>query len=419
MKALWLVVLASCSVFAAPKRTVLHAARAVVPESGKVISPAWLSIEDRRIVSLSSARPEGEVTELGDVTLVPGFIDAHSHLLYVEAATADAMVGEATSLDETDRALRAVMLGKQALRAGFTTVRDLGNSGRSGDVALRRAIAAGWVEGPRVLASTRALAPPMGQFYRLAPQHLALAEQEYAVVRTPEQATAAVVDALAEGADCIKVIVDAGRNRELDAATLTAIVTRAHQAKVKVAAHATTSEAAQRAVAAGVDSLEHGYELNDATLALMAKKNIALVPTDYPLAFYEAFSANEPPEVQAAARAQYAAFRATSKGRLQRALKAKVPIVYGSDAYMKTALGDRGREMQWVFEAYAEAGMSSLEILRALTSTAARQLGIDGGSFAAGERADLVALEGDPTKDVKSLSRVKAVFKAGLKVDDL
>lgn len=412
MKALSLV-LVSCCVFAAPKKEVLHAARALNPESGKVISPAWLSIQNGRIVSLSSTKPEGEVTELGDVTLVPGFIDAHSHLLHVEAPNEDAMVGEAISLDETDRALRAVWLSKQVLRAGFTTVRDLGNSGRGGDVALKRAIAAGFFEGPRVITSTRALSSPVGQFYRLSARHLAVADQEYAIVRTPEEATAAVVNALAEGADCIKVIVDAGKGRELDVETLTAIVTRAHRAKVKVAAHTVTVEAAERAVAAGVDSIEHGYALNDATLAQMAKKNIALVPTDYPAAFYEAFVTSAAD--QDAARDRFTVFRASSKDRLQRAIKAKVPIVYGSDSYTTTPLGDRGREMQWVFDAYADAGMSSLEILRSMTSTAAKQLGIEGGSFAAGEPADIVALEGDPTKDVKSLSRVKAVFKAGVK----
>ncbi|MGV3624589.1 MAG: amidohydrolase family protein [Archangium sp.] len=416
MKTLGLLALLSTVALAAPKRDVLHAARALNPETGKLISPAWLIIEDGRIVSLTSTKQDGERIELGDVTLVPGFIDAHAHLLHVETPTEDAMIDEAVALSDADRALRAVTFAKQALRAGFTTVRDLGNSGRGGDVSLKRAIAAGWLEGPRVIASTRALSGPLGQFNRLAPQHLALADQEYAIVRTPEEATAAVVNALAEGADVIKVIVDAGKGRELDQLTLNAIVTRAHTARVKVAAHCVLQESAERAIAAGVDSIEHGYNLNDAALAQMAKKNIALVPTDYPAAFYEAFVSEVPAAAQQAVRDRFTVFRASSKDRLARAMKAKVAVVYGSDAYAVTPLNDRGREMQWVFDAYAEAGMSPLDILRSMTSTAARHLGLEAGSFAAGQSADVVALEGDVLKDVKSLSRVKAVFKGGVAV---
>lgn len=418
MHARWLAVVAlsSLSAFAAP--TLLHAARAVTPETGAVTAPAWLRIDNGRIVSLGTTKPTGEaaLVELGDVTLVPGFIDAHAHLLHVEAPTDDAMVGEAVSLSDADRALRAVPLAKEVLRAGFTTVRDLGNSGRGGDVSLKRAVTAGWVEGPRVLASTRALSGPLGQFARLAPTHVALASQEYAVVRTPDEATAAVVDALAEGADCIKVIVDAGAGRELDDATLAAIVKRAHAAKVKVAAHCVTPEAADRAVAAGVDSIEHGYALSDATLATMAKKRIALVPTDYPTSFYEGFVTAAPSAQQAQVRERFKAFRASSRERLKRAAAAKVPIVFGSDAYTPTELADRGREMQLVFDAYAEAGLSGLEVLRSATSTAAAQLGLDVGTLKVGAPADVVALEGDPLKDVKALSRVKAVFKRGARV---
>jgi imidazolonepropionase-like amidohydrolase len=396
-------------------RLVLHASRAVLPESGKVITPAWLSIEGGRITGLTTTKPpgEGELIELEGATLVPGFIDAHAHLLHAESPRADALVEEVVTLSEADRAFRATRFARQVLRAGFTTVRDLGNSGRGGDVALRRAIAAGWVEGPRVLASTRALAPPLGQFDRLAPAHAALASDEYAVIRTPEEATAAVVDALAQGADCIKVIVDVDRGRELVSDVLDAVVARAHAGGVKVAAHCVTAGAAARAVKAGVDSIEHGYALPDSTLAEMAKKGIALVPTDYPAAFYEGFVSGPSAERQ---RAHFAAFRASSQDRLRRAVKLKVPIVFGSDAYVQTPLDDRGREMQLVFTAYAESGLTPLEVLRAVTSTAAKQLGVDGGGLSAGGPADVVVLDGDPLQDVGALARVRAVFKQGQRV---
>lgn len=396
-------------------RQLFHAARAIAPESGQVTSPAWLLIEGSRIVSLGTTRPPGDarLVELGALTLVPGFIDAHAHLLHVEKPHEDSIVNEAISLSEADRALRGAWLAGQVLRGGFTTVRDLGNSGRGADVSLRRAIASGWVMGPTIIASTRALAPPLGQFGRLAATHLAVASQEYAIVRTPDEATAAVADALAEGADCIKVIVDSGKGRELDQPTLEAIVARAHRAGVKVAAHCVTSEAAERAVAAGVDSIEHGYQLNDATLAMMAKRRIALVPTDYPGSFYELFAPDGPAEERAKVLTSFVEFRERSKKRLQRAVANKVAIVYGSDTYVETPLRDRGREMALVFEAYADAGLSPLEVLRSATSTAAKHLGLPGGRLEPGAPADLVAIEGNPLDDVKALGRVRLVVRQG------
>ena len=201
VSAVWCSTLISLSAMAADP-VVLHAARALAPETGLLTAPAWLVVKDGRIESLGATRPavDAGVLELGDVTLLPGFIDAHAHLLHSEDDSPDSMAGQAARMSDADRALRATRFAGQALRVGFTTVRDLGNSGRGLDVSLQRAIGAGWVKGPRVVPSTRALAPPLGQFGRLAPPSLFLAAQEYALVRTPQEGTAAVVDALAEGA---------------------------------------------------------------------------------------------------------------------------------------------------------------------------------------------------------------------------
>lgn len=167
-------------------------------------------------------------------------------------------------------------------------------------------------------------------------------------------------------------------------------------------------------MAAGVDSIEHGYQLSDATLAAMAKRGVGLVPTDYPETFYAAFAPAAEP-ARAAALARYAGFRKSSIDRLRRAVKAGVPIVYGSDAYVATALGDRGQELGLVFQAYAEAGLTPLEVLRSATSTSARALGlgVGAGTLAVGAPADVVAVEGDVLKDVKALQRVRLVLKAG------
>ncbi len=394
---------------------VLHAARAIAPKSGVVTAPAWVTVTGERLVAVSSQPPDaGPVRELGDCTVLPGLIDAHSHLLHVEKPGDDhSLVVEAVTSSDAERALRGARFARQMLEAGFTTVRDLGNSGRYADVALKRAVKKGWVVGPAMLVSGRALAPAGGQFVAVAPGHEGVVDQEYAIVSSPDTARAAVREAFAAGADLVKVIVDHGPGRMLSAAELNAIVAVAHENGRKVAAHVLTAKAADLAVAAGVDSLEHAYDLPDATLKEMAKKKIYLVPTDYPESFYEAFApaGSEHDTVVA----MFKKFHARSMERLTRARKAGVPIAFGSDGYTITELDHRGREAALVFRAYAEAGMPPLEVIRAATSNAAALLGLPDGSATLdkGSVADLVVVRGDPTRDVGALEAVELTVSRG------
>jgi len=397
-------------------RVVLHAGRVVTPASGSVLANAYVTVEGGRIARVATEPPEGgsDITELGDVTLVPGLIDAHTHLLHEEAAGDErAMIAEVVTMSEAERALRGVVYARDMLRAGFTTVRDLGNSGHGADVALKRAIARGWVEGPTMVVSGRALAPPGGQFERLTAEHLSLVEREYATVRGVDDARLLVAQAFYEGADCIKVIADSGPGRTVGDAELRAIVETAHRAGRKVAAHALTEASAAAAVSAGVDSIEHGYAITDATLVEMAKKKIFLVPTDYPESFYAAFAPAGP--AHDAVLTSMKKFRAGSIDRLRRAQRFKVRIAAGSDAYVPTSSGNRGHDAALIFRAYAEAGMSPLDILRAATTNAAELLGLspDAASMTAGGVADIVGLRGDPTKDADALQHVTFVMKAG------
>lgn len=397
-------------------RLVLHAARALVPRTGAVVAPAWVEIEGGAIVRMSQTAPTdaASATELGDATLLPGLIDAHTHLLSATLPDdGSAMVAEAITMTDADRALRGVHIGRQMLESGFTTVRDLGNSGRAGDVALRRAIDKGWVLGPKMLVSTRALAPPGGQFGLVAPAHLPLVEQEYAVVASVDDARALARQALFEGADCLKLIVDSGPGRTLTEPEVRAVVEIAHAAGKKVAAHVLTEKAAEVAVTAGVDSCEHAYRISDATLTKMAEKKIFLVPTDYPMEFYARFAPSGPDHdaVMAALAKQHDG----NVDRLRRAKRLHVPIAAGADAYVITEIGHRGKEASLIFRAYAEAGLTPLEIVRAATSSAADLLGLPPKHTAleAGSPADLVAVRGDPTKDVEALRRVAFVMKSG------
>lgn len=407
----------------------LHAARALQPTTGKVVAPAYVLVEGERIVSVGTTAPTPstppapgtptatEVVELGDATILPGLVDAHSHLLSAQGPEESAIVTEVATTSDADRALRAVRFAKQMVRAGFTTVRDLGNSGHGADVSLKRAIRSGIVEGPSMVVSTRALAPPGGQFPRLTEAAADLVDHEYAVVKSPDEARASVTRAFYEGADCIKVIVDHGPGRSLDRETLEAIVATAHAAGRKVAAHALEDKAARAAIAAGVDSIEHGYSLSDATLSEMAKKKISLVATDYPLTHYLGFVPAGP--AHDAVLEALTKFHASNVERLRRAKKANVTIVAGSDAYVETPAGDRGCEALLVFRAYAEAGLSPLEIVRSATVNAAALLGRPPGtsSMEPGSIADILVVEGDPLADPSALERTAAVFLAGRRVE--
>jgi imidazolonepropionase-like amidohydrolase len=401
-------------------RIVLHADRALVPKTGQIISPAWVEIEGTTITRVASTPPAdaANARELGDATIMPGLIDAHSHLLHLEKADdGSSMVAEAVTMTDADRALRGAKLAREMLRAGFTTVRDLGNSGRTGDVALKRAIDKGWVTGPTMLVSTRALAPPGGQFPRLGPAFGALVEQEYVVVRSADEGRAAVRQAFYEGADLIKIIVDHGPGRTMTADEVKAVVDAAHAAKKKVAAHVLTPEAADVAVTAGVDSCDHAYDISDATLSMMSTKRIFLVPTDYPGDYYEKFAPAGPKHD--AVLAHMKKFRERAIARLALAKKLRVPIAAGSDAYVETEHDDRGKEAGLVFRAYAESGLSPLEIVQTATSNAAELLGLPDKATALdkGSPADVIAVRGDPTKDAGALTQVTLVIKRGRVVE--
>ncbi len=197
-------------------------------------------------------------------------------------------------------ALHGAARARTFLAAGITTVRDLGNSGRFADVALRNAINDGSVDGPRMIVSGPGLSPEGGQFPGLQPQHRAIAEEEYRIIRGVEDARLAVRENVTYGAQVIKIYSNNTPNPgSLSVAEMQAIVDEAHRHGVKVSAHATSDAAVWRAVQAGVAGIEHGYQVADSTLALMKQKGVFLVPTDMDTATYRlflrGFNPNAPP----------------------------------------------------------------------------------------------------------------------------
>ena len=411
---------------ASPPRVVaVRAARMLDVRGGNIVPNAVIVIENGRVTSAGAGLqvPAGaQVMDLGDATMLPGLIDSHTHLLqnYEPRYGGDDpnMILTVTQLGTVRRALLGAAMGREMLEAGFTTVRDLGNSGINGDVALRDAIRAGWVVGPRIVASTRALSAAGGQFGGVTSETQRIIEQEYVTISGVEEARRAVRQAFYDGADCIKVIVNTGP-RVISPEEMKVIVEEAHRVGRKVAAHAIGDQATRIAAEAGVDSIEHAYTIPDDALRMMAEKKIFLVPTDYPAEFYTtAFPAppNSTPEQRRQQEAGAKQFATGNAERLARAVRAGVRIAAGSDEYYNIAGKTRGQSSLLMFRAYAAAGMSPLEIIRAASVNAAELLAGERapfGSIEPGKFADLIAVKGDPTRDITELERVRFVMKGG------
>ncbi|HXJ88994.1 MAG TPA: amidohydrolase family protein [Candidatus Binatia bacterium] len=406
----------------------IRAARLIDGKTDTIVKDAVVLVTGEKIAAVGSglAIPiNTKVIDLGDATLLPGLIDAHTHLL-------SEMDGSNLSLQDVEmlrivatestaeRALLGAKLGREDLEAGITTVRDVGNSGVNGDVALRRAIERGWVPGPRIVTSTRALAAQGGQFGTLTPAAQQLIEEEYVTVRGPESARQAVRQALYDGARCIKVIVNGSpANVTLD--EMKAIVDEAHTAGVKVAAHAIGDKATRIAAQAGADSIEHAYVVPDDVLKMMVEKHIFLVPTDGTLKTFVdmSFGTRQPSESERAEREkEYAPYVKQEQDRLKRAIKMGVPVAAGSDMYLSMPRMTRGQASLLVYEAYAEAGMTAMDIIHAATRDAAELLGMQDriGTLEPDKLADIIAVPGDPSKDVRALEHAKFVMKGGVVV---
>jgi imidazolonepropionase-like amidohydrolase len=408
---------------APPPTTVIRAARMIDPKGGNVMQNPVILVQGGRIVSVGSGSPvpaDVRVIDLGALTVMPGLIDSHTHLLqnYLGELGGDDpnMLLTVATMSTAKRALLGAKMGREDLEAGITTVRDLGNSGFSGDVALRDAINAGWVVGPRIRASTRAISAAGGQFGPVQPATQKLIEQEYVVISTVDEARRAVRQAFYDGADLIKVIVNTGP-RVVSLDEMKAIVEEARRVNRTVAAHAIGDTATRIAAEAGVTSIEHAYTIPDEVLRMMAQKGIYLVATDYPADFYTSAlrPSNLTPEQQKQQQAGAAQFAKGNAERLMRAVKAGVKIAFGSDEYYDTPSRTRGQTSLLTLQAYQEAGMSPLEVLRSATVNAAALLGWGDriGSIEAGKLADIIAVDGDPLKDVKELQKVRFVMKGG------
>ena len=389
--------------------TVLRPARVF---DGEAIHEGWaVRVRGDRIDAAGPAAgidtANAKVMDLPGLTLMPGLVEAHSHVLlhpYNETPWNDQVLHEGLAL----RAARATNHLRDTLMAGFTTIRDLGTEGAAyADVELKQAVNQGIIPGPRMLVATRAIVAT-GSY---APKGFAL---EWRVPQGAEEADGVdslirvVRDQIGHGADWIKLYGDyrwgpeAGAHPTFSLEEMKLAVETAHSAGVPVSVHTTTPEGMRRAILAGADTLEHGDGGTPEVFKLMAEHRVPLCPTlaaGDATAQYSGWRKGQQPEPQSIVRKR-ASFKA--------ALDAGVTIVSGSDVGVFPH-GENAREIEML----VDYGMPAVNALQAATLVAGQVLHMEIGQVKAGMLADLIAVDGDPTKEISAIRKVKMVMKGG------
>jgi imidazolonepropionase-like amidohydrolase len=412
----------SIAAIAQQRPLAIKAARLFDGVSDRLTTPGLVVMQGGRILQTGGNPPaEAEIIDLGNATLLPGFIDAHTHISREPSMDQRADRLDAFQRSVPEQTLDGIVYTRRTLLAGFTTVRNLGESDLK-DVALRNAIARGIIEGPRMIVSGKSLGTTgghcdMSNSFR---PNLFGFEPGIAqgIANSPDEFRAAVRYMIKYGADVIKVCATGGvlsANDDVDSPQLTqeelnALVDEAHAKRKKAAAHAHGNEGARRAVMAGIDSIEHGSFLEDPTLDLMKQRGTVYIPTLIAgTSILESLNKGrvmDPRNVAKARKAMdhvYITFR--------HAVERGVKIGFGTDAGV-FAHGRNAEE----FALLVKYGMTPINALKAATSIDAELLGLGDriGSLQAGKLADIIAVPGDPTEDIRVTEKPVLVIKEGV-----
>jgi imidazolonepropionase-like amidohydrolase len=412
------------SALAADQTIVLRAARLFDGKSNTFVQNGVVIVQGDKISDVGSNLPipnGAQSIDLGDATLSPGFIDAHTHL------TADFTNFNKRRLDElslsvAEQTLRATTYARATVEAGFTTVRDVGSrfvaSREFVDVALRNAINQGLIVGPRMLVATHGIGATGGHFDPTSGFRDLLfgAEPDYTdgIADGPDEIRKAVRFEVKNGADVIKAAVSGGvfsladevDTPQFTPAEMAALVDESHRLRKKVAVHCHGDTAARDAINAGVDSIEHGSFMKPDTLRLLKGKGTYLTPTLMAVEFIMGKIDTYPPAVQAKARAAASA----RSDMFRNAVKMGLKISFGTDAGVFPH-GQNAKE----FKLMVDLGMTPIDALRSATSNDADLLGLAQklGTLEKGKLADVIAMPGDPMTDITATERVSFVMKEG------
>jgi imidazolonepropionase-like amidohydrolase len=409
---------------AADQPIVLKAARLFDGKSNTLVQNGVVIVQNDKIVDVGTnlPAPDGaQVIDLGDATLSPGFMDAHTHLT-ADYTDFNKRRLEELSLNVAEQTLRATTYARATVEAGFTTVRDVGSrfvaSHEFVDVALRNAINQGLVIGPRMLVATHGIGATGGHFDPTSGfrDFLFGFEPGYAdgIADGPDEIRKAVRFEVKNGADVIKAAVSGGvfsladevDTPQFTPAEIAALVDESHRLRKKVAVHCHGDTAARDAINAGVDSIEHGSFMKPDTLRLLKSKGTYLTPTLMAVEFIMGKIDSYPPAVQAKARAAAAA----RSDMFRNAVKMACKISFGTDAAVFPH-GQNAKE----FKLMVDLGMPPIEALKSATSADADLLGIaqKTGTLEKSKLADVIAMPGDPTADITTTERVFFVMKDG------
>ena len=391
---------------AQPSDTVLVADRYFDSETAKMVSPAVIVVRDGRIVAINPDKFDASaVTVMKGASLLPGFIDTHTHLTQDFTRDRGAQSGAETALLGASHA-------RLTLLAGFTTVRDLGADGFS-DIALARAIDKGWVPGPDIVPAGHGIGITGGHCNSQSNGgHILLSAIERGYADGPAEVVAAVRQQVRNGAGVIKICATAGvlskgnsvGARQMADEEIKAAVDEALRQGLRVAAHAHGAEGITAAARMGVSSIEHVSFLTDEAIAAIRKNGVVLVPTLHLLA---EFDINRLPP---ALRSKALELGDAAKKGFQRALSEKLVIAFGSDAAV-IPHGTNAKE----FSARVQLGQSAGAALQSATLVAARLLGFeDRGIIKVGQRADLIAVQGNPIDTIETVENVTFVMKNGV-----
>lgn len=396
-----------CAVAGQAQVTAIKTGKLVDPETGSTSINQTIIVEAGKIKAIGPNLPApsgATVVDLSNYTVLPGLFDAHAHMCTTTPPDNRNLFLVDILQPSTYRAILGVVNAREMLESGFTTIRDVGNAGDYADTSLRRAIEEGLVPGPTMINAGRIIAPFGGQ-YNLHSERRELGQPEYLFADTKDEMRKAIRENIHFGAKVIKIVVD-DQDYIYSVDDIKFIVAEAAAAGVKVAAHCMTEKGAHNAAEAGVASIEHGFHMSNETLQLAKQNNVVLVGTDF--TEEAAGYLGLPPPVAKQ-------FHELFIDRLKRAYKIGVTMAYGTDIFIAVEGKTRGTLAISFIDSFVEAGVPAKDILRIMTTNAARLLGVDKqrGAIKAGQAADIIATTENPLDNIQTLKKVTFVMKDG------